>query len=122
MHPPTSDLRIRAQKPLIAPAVLEDELPLSDAGAEVVTRSRREVANIVTGVDDRLLVVVGPCSIHDSAAALEYAERLRDVAPIHQGELLLIMRVYFEKPRTVLDGKVSSMIPFWMAVFRSTAG
>ena len=122
MHPPTSDLRIRAQKPLIAPAVLEDELPLSDAGAEVVTRSRREVANIVTGVDDRLLVVVGPCSIHDSAAALEYAERLRDVAPIHQGELLLIMRVYFEKPRTVLGWKGLINDPFLDGSFQINSG
>src|SRR5829696_2236 len=101
MHPSTSDLRIRAQKPLIAPAVLEDELPLSDAGAELVARSRRDVARIITGEDDRLLVVVGPCSIHDSAAALEYARRLREVVTMHERELLLVMRVYFEKPRTV---------------------
>ncbi|HVS51761.1 MAG TPA: 3-deoxy-7-phosphoheptulonate synthase [Opitutaceae bacterium] len=105
MHLPTSDLRIRAQKPLIAPAVLEDELPLPDAGAELVARTRREIAAIVSGADDRLLVVVGPCSIHDPAAALEYAARLREAAALHAGKLLLAMRVYFEKPRTVVGWK-----------------
>ena len=83
MHPSTADLRIRAQKPLIAPAVLEDELQLSDEGAALVAGSRRDVARVVTGTDDRLLVVVGPCSIHDPAAALEYAERLREIVPLH---------------------------------------
>ena len=105
MHPPTSDLRIRATKPLLAPAALEAELPLSDAGAEMIARSRREVAAIVTGADDRLLVVVGPCSIHDPAAAVEYAGRLREVATRHARDLLVVMRVYFEKPRTVVGWK-----------------
>jgi 3-deoxy-7-phosphoheptulonate synthase len=105
MHPPTSDLRIRAQKPLIAPAVLEDELPLSDAGAGMIARTRQEVAAIITGTDERLLVVVGPCSIHDPAAAFEYAERLHEVVALHERELLLVMRVYFEKPRTVVGWK-----------------
>ena len=105
MHPPTSDLRIRATKPLIAPVVLEAELPLSDAGAALVAQSRREVAAIITGVDDRLLVVVGPCSIHDPAAAVEYAGRLRGVAALHARDLLVVMRVYFEKPRTVVGWK-----------------
>src|SRR3954463_11486293 len=102
MPQPTSDLRIRAQKPLIAPAVLEDEIPLRDAGAELVAQTRREIAAIITGQDDRLLVIVGPCSIHDPAAALEYAARLRAAAALHPRELLLVMRVYFEKPRTVV--------------------
>jgi 3-deoxy-7-phosphoheptulonate synthase len=105
MPPATSDLRIHAQKPLIAPAVLEDEFPLSDAGATFVARTRREVAGIITGVDDRLLVVVGPCSIHDPEAALEYAEGLRQAAALHARDLLLVMRVYFEKPRTVVGWK-----------------
>jgi 3-deoxy-7-phosphoheptulonate synthase len=106
MHPPsTADLRIRATKPLIAPALLEGELPLTDESAVLVARSRREVAAIVTGTDDRLLVVVGPCSIHDPAAALDYAARLRDVVPLYPRELLLVMRVYFEKPRTVTGWK-----------------
>jgi len=105
MHPPTSDLRIHATKPLIAPVSLEAELPLADAGATQIAQSRREIAAIVTGADDRLLVVVGPCSIHDPAAAVEYAERLREVVPLYAGELLIAMRVYFEKPRTVVGWK-----------------
>jgi len=105
MHEPTFDLRIRTQQPLVAPAVLEDELPLPDTGATLIARTRREIAGILVGTDDRLLVVVGPCSIHDSAAAVEYAERLREAARLHAGELLLVMRVYFEKPRTVTGWK-----------------
>lgn len=105
MHPPTSDLRIHAIKPLIAPVSLEAEWPLSDAGATMIARARRDIGAIVTGKDDRLLVVVGPCSIHDTAAAVEYADRLRDVAPLYTAELVLAMRVYFEKPRTVVGWK-----------------
>ena len=105
MHSPTSDLRIRAQQPLVAPVVLEGDLPLTDAGAEFVVQARREIAGIVMGADDRLLVVVGPCSIHDPAAAVEYAERLREATKLHVGTLLIAMRVYFEKPRTVTGWK-----------------
>ena len=101
----TSDLRIRATQPLLAPRTLEAELPLSEGGALLVAEARRAVAAIVTGADDRLLVVVGPCSIHDPVAALEYAVRLRDAARVYEGELLLAMRVYFEKPRTVVGWK-----------------
>lgn len=105
MHQPTSDLRIRAQKPLIAPAVLDEELPLPDAAAELVAKSRRDIAAIVTGRDPRLLVVIGPCSIHDPEAALDYARRLHDAAQLYLPELLVVMRVYFEKPRTVIGWK-----------------
>ncbi len=122
MHPPTSDLRIRATKPLIAPAVLADELPLDDARAALVARTRREVADILTGADSRLLVVVGPCSIHDAAAAVEYAQRLQEVAPLHARELLLVMRVYFEKPRTVLGWKGLINDPFLDGSFQINAG
>jgi 3-deoxy-7-phosphoheptulonate synthase len=122
MHPSTSDLRIRSQKPLIAPAVLEDELPLSDSGANVVARTRREVAAIMTGADDRLLVVVGPCSIHAPPAALEYAGRVREVVDQHAGELLLIMRVYFEKPRTVIGWKGLINDPYLDGTFQINAG
>jgi len=105
MHTPTSDLRIRATKPLPAPATLERELPLLDAGASSIADARRTVAAIMTGNDDRLLVVVGPCSIHDPDAALDYAARLNDVAPLYATELFIVMRVYFEKPRTVMGWK-----------------
>ena len=105
MHDSTSDLRIRAQIPLVAPAVLAGELPLPDAGAILIARTRREIAGILAGTDDRLLVVVGPCSIHDPVAAVEYAERLRDAMRLHPADLLLVMRVYFEKPRTVTGWK-----------------
>lgn len=105
MHPSTADLRIRATKPLVAPAILEEELPLDDARAAVVRHGRQQVERILSGEDPRLLVVIGPCSIHDPQAAAEYASRLSAVAPQFAGELLLVMRVYFEKPRTVVGWK-----------------
>jgi 3-deoxy-7-phosphoheptulonate synthase len=105
MHQPTSDLRIRATTPLPAPAALEREIPLDDEGAARVALARREIADVLAGRDDRLLVVVGPCSIHDPAAAMDYAGRLKAAADTHAGELLIAMRVYFEKPRTVVGWK-----------------
>lgn len=105
MHERTADLRIRATKPLVAPCELEHELPLGDEAAGVVAKARREVAAVMRGADDRLMVVVGPCSIHDPEAALEYAERLREAAKVYAAELLVVMRVYFEKPRTVVGWK-----------------
>ena len=118
----TADLRIRAQKPLIAPAVLGEELPLSEPGAELIARSRREIAAILAGRDDRLLVVLGPCSIHDSAAALDYGARLRDVVGLYPRELLLVMRVYFEKPRTVVGWKGLINDPFLDGSFQINTG
>ncbi|MBI5382402.1 MAG: 3-deoxy-7-phosphoheptulonate synthase [Opitutae bacterium] len=112
MHQPTSDLRILSTKPLLAPAILEEEFPLDDARAALVARSRREIEAILTGGDDRLLVVVGPCSIHDPVAAVEYAERLRSIVPQYASDLLLVMRVYFEKPRTVVGWKGLINDPF----------
>ncbi|MFZ9683495.1 MAG: 3-deoxy-7-phosphoheptulonate synthase, partial [Cephaloticoccus sp.] len=85
--------------------MLETELPLDDARADLVARSRREIEAILTGADDRLLVVVGPCSIHDPEAAKDYVGRLREVAPLYARDLLVVMRVYFEKPRTVVGWK-----------------
>lgn len=122
MHPTTSDLRIRATKALIAPAALEADLPLDDAGAQLIARSRREVAAILTGADRRLLVVVGPCSIHDPEAAVDYAQRLKEVAPIYAADLLLVMRVYFEKPRTVLGWKGLINDPFLDGSFQINEG
>jgi 3-deoxy-7-phosphoheptulonate synthase len=105
MRPPTSDLRIRTAKPLAAPAVLEDSIPLDDAGSGRIGRARRRIASIMSGHDDRVLVVVGPCSIHDPSAAVEYASLLQAAAARHEGELMIAMRVYFEKPRTVVGWK-----------------
>ena len=102
---PTADLRIRAVRSLLSPAVLAEELPLDDAGADFVARSRRAVEDILAGRDDRLLALVGPCSIHDPAAACEYGDRLREFAARHAAELVVVMRVYFEKPRTVVGWK-----------------
>jgi 3-deoxy-7-phosphoheptulonate synthase len=101
----TADLRIRATKPLIAPAILAEEFPLTEPASELVARTRREIAALLRGQDDRLLVVVGPCSVHDPDAALEYGERLLEVVPELRSDLLIVMRVYFEKPRTVTGWK-----------------
>jgi len=105
MPSPTSDLRIRATRPLPAPAVFQHAFPLDEAGALRILRARREIAAIMSGADDRLLVVVGPCSIHDPGAAVEFAQNLRGAAGRHAGELMAVMRVYFEKPRTVTGWK-----------------
>ncbi len=99
------DVRIQETRPLVSPAALAAELPLPESAAEFVARSRAVVEDIVRGRDDRLLVVVGPCSIHDPAAARDYAERLLAEAGRHAGELVVVMRVYFEKPRTVIGWK-----------------
>jgi 3-deoxy-7-phosphoheptulonate synthase len=103
--PTTADVRIRSTRPLISPAILEDELPLTDAAAARVHEARRAVARVVTGQDDRLLAIVGPCSVHDPVAALAYARRLEPLARRLAPDLLVVMRVYFEKPRTVVGWK-----------------
>src|SRR5947209_3295158 len=95
------DARIAAYEPLLSPAALLDELPLGEARSETVERSREEVRAVLDGADDRLLVVTGPCSVHDPRAALDYAARLGALRARYAGELLIVMRVYFEKPRTV---------------------
>jgi 3-deoxy-7-phosphoheptulonate synthase len=89
----------------MAPEHLRRHAPLTEECEEVVVRSRDAVSAILDAVDDRLLVVVGPCSVHDPAAALDYAQRLADVAADLREELLVVMRVYFEKPRTTLGWK-----------------
>jgi 3-deoxy-7-phosphoheptulonate synthase len=99
------DVRIRDVRPLISPALLQNELPADDAVQRFIESSRHEVAAIVHGDDPRLLVVVGPCSIHDSELALEYARRLQALSLELREDLLLVMRVYFEKPRTTVGWK-----------------
>ena len=101
----TRDLRIESIQPLLPPTILIEELPLSEKGSLVVTRAREEVSDILSGRSDRLLVVVGPCSVHDPAAAHDYALRLRNAADELAPDLCLVMRVYFEKPRTTVGWK-----------------
>jgi 3-deoxy-7-phosphoheptulonate synthase len=103
--PVTSNLRIKGIRPLISPAILMEQLPLTAERALLVQQSRRDVSRILGGEDDRLLVVVGPCSIHDAAAALDYAGRLAAIAPELSEDLLIVLRVYFEKPRTTVGWK-----------------
>ncbi len=99
------DVRITQIRPLIPPAVLMAELPASESATELVYATRLAAENILRGEDDRLLVVVGPCSIHDPAAALDYARKLKEYAATVANDLLLVMRVYFEKPRTTVGWK-----------------
>ena len=101
----TDDLRIARIDPLISPAVLSYQLPMSESAAQLVATARADAEAILKGEDDRLLVVIGPCSIHDPSAAIEYATRLKDMAALHKKDLHIIMRVYFEKPRTTVGWK-----------------
>ena len=101
----TDDLRIEKIRPLIPPAILMEDLPLSETASTTVAESREAIARCLRGRDDRLVVVVGPCSIHDVAAAREYAQRLRQLVNEVSDALCVVMRVYFEKPRTTVGWK-----------------
>jgi 3-deoxy-7-phosphoheptulonate synthase len=105
MQRQTDDVRIREIKELLPPIAHLYELPISEVASEVIYNARREISALLRGEDDRLLVIVGPCSIHDPAAALEYAEKLAVLCKEHSKELLVVMRVYFEKPRTTVGWK-----------------
>src|SRR5207247_2784448 len=101
----TSDPRITGYEPLLSPSALLGQLPLDDEASATVEQSRAEVRAVLDGSDDRLLVIAGPCSVHDPAAALDYAGRLIGARELHWADLLIVMRVYFEKPRTVTGWK-----------------
>src|SRR5213593_3451072 len=101
----TRDLRVESIRPLLPPAILLEELPLSEDASQVITRARDEVAEILAGSDDRLIVIVGPCSVHDPAAAGEYARRLKTLSDELAADLRIVMRVYFETPRTTVGWK-----------------
>jgi 3-deoxy-7-phosphoheptulonate synthase len=99
------DVRIGAVRPLITPALLQERVPVRDDTLALVEGSRAAIAAILHGRDDRIVVVVGPCSIHDHAQAIEYGERLKAVADALQDDLFIVMRTYFEKPRTTVGWK-----------------
>lgn len=101
----TSDLHIVETRPLVAPAVLHRELPLSQTAARTVLDARERIKAILHGQDSRLLVIVGPCSVHDVEAARAYAEAIAEVRERHRDQLEVVMRVYFEKPRTTVGWK-----------------
>jgi len=105
MNTTTDDVRITGTTELTAPQDLINALPVSDAALASVLNARKAVSAILNGEDDRLVVVVGPCSIHDPDAALEYAKKLQEQQEALKGELCIIMRVYFEKPRTTVGWK-----------------
>ena len=105
MFQKTDDLRIRQVRPLIPPAILHEEIPISERASNVVAASRAAIANALKGQDPRLVVIAGPCSIHDTAAALEYGERLARLAARYADQLIVVMRTYFEKPRTSVGWK-----------------
>ena len=105
MFQPTDDLRIRDVRPLIPPAILLEEIPISERASNVVSDARAAITAAIEGRDPRLVVVVGPCSIHDTKAALEYAARLKPIADRLADSLIVVMRTYFEKPRTVVGWK-----------------
>ena len=105
IRPVTDDVRIRGLRSLLAPVILMEELRLAPEDAGFIAGARQRTELIVNGGGDRLVVVVGPCSIHDQEQALEYADRLQPLIEAHRDDLEIIMRVYFEKPRTTIGWK-----------------
>ena len=118
----TRDLHVESIKPLVPPAILLEDLPLSDEGARAVSDWRAEIGRVLDQEDDRLLVVVGPCSIHDPAAAIEYAMRLRILTDELAPDLRIVMRVYFEKPRTTVGWKGLINDPYLDGSYRINEG
>ncbi len=101
----TDDLRICETKEVVAPIQVHNEIPISKTAAETILQTRNDVHKVLSGEDDRVVVIVGPCSIHDTQAAKEYAELLKQVKDELSNDLVIIMRVYFEKPRTTVGWK-----------------
>lgn len=121
-HYSIDDVRISGIKELLPPVHVVREFPASEKAAELTWRSRQAIHRILHGADDRLLVVVGPCSIHDPEAAVEYGRRLLAERVRHEAELLIVMRVYFEKPRTTVGWKGLINDPFLDNSFRINDG
>lgn len=101
----TDDIRITGMEEVIAPATLIEEMPISAAASQRIFATRQDISNMLDGSDDRLLVIIGPCSIHDPNAATDYAQKLKAAADQYADSLLVVMRVYFEKPRTTVGWK-----------------
>jgi len=120
--PRTDDLRIREMKELTPPAHLIREFPVTEAAEQTASQARVALHRILHGQDDRLMVVIGPCSIHEPQAALEYARRLVEQRKRFQGELEIVMRVYFEKPRTTVGWKGMINDPYMDNSFRINDG
>lgn len=117
-----NNLRINSKQPLITPNTLLEEFPISTSGAKSIVTTRSIINKIMQGEDKRLLVIVGPCSIHDPQAALEYASLLYKAAATFSNELCIVMRVYFEKPRTTLGWKGLISDPFLNHTFDINSG
>ncbi|HTQ11408.1 MAG TPA: 3-deoxy-7-phosphoheptulonate synthase, partial [Fimbriimonadaceae bacterium] len=105
MRHATEDLRILQTRPLIPPAILHEELPVEEHVSEVVFDARERIADVIHSRDSRLVAIVGPCSIHDPIAAYAYAEKLKEIADEVSDKILIVMRAYFEKPRTTVGWK-----------------
>lgn len=118
----TDDVRITDIRPLISPAILMQDFPASPAAAQMVYETREDFARILRGEDDRLAVMVGPCSIHDTSAAIDYAGLLAAARKRYEEDLLLIMRVYFEKPRTTVGWKGLINDPFMDETYNINSG
>ena len=101
----TDDLRIQSLQPLLSPAILQQEIAMTEKASETVAQARKEAQAIISGEDDRCLVIAGPCSIHDTKAAREYATHLIEARHQYKEDLCILMRVYFEKPRTTVGWK-----------------
>jgi len=101
----TDDLRIAATKELVSPAQIHEQQPITEQSSDTVSKARQEIQSVMAGDDDRVVVVVGPCSIHDPKSALEYATRLAKLKEELAEDLVIVMRVYFEKPRTTVGWK-----------------
>src|SRR5436190_3134912 len=118
----TDDLRIKEIKEVLSPDQIRREFPLTEKAAQTTYETRRAIHRILHGADDRLLVIIGPCSIHDPKAALEYARKLKTEKDRLAGELLLVMRVYFEKPRTTVGWKGFINDPYLDGSFKINDG
>lgn len=122
MYDDLDDNRIIDIKPLTRPQDLMEDIPLSKNSYETIVRTRKDAENIIKGLDDRLIVIVGPCSIHDPNAAIDYAKNLKEYSESCSEDLLIIMRVYFEKPRTITGWKGLINDPHMNNTFKINSG